>query len=81
MHDLSFSSSRPSDPLEIDVNIVLPKQFRPSTVGGLGSLVKSMSMKKPDGEDDEGEEEAAAAPGGFAGLLKTMKNPVDDNNV
>ncbi|GHP10175.1 hypothetical protein PPROV_000890700 [Pycnococcus provasolii] len=53
---------------------------RPSTVGGLGSLVKSMSMKKPDGEDDEGEEEAAA-PGGFAGLLKTMKNPVDDNNV
>eukprot|EP00237_Pycnococcus_provasolii_P009972 CAMPEP_0198708024 /NCGR_PEP_ID=MMETSP1471-20131121/812_1 /TAXON_ID=41880 /ORGANISM="Pycnococcus provasolii, Strain RCC733" /LENGTH=37 /DNA_ID= /DNA_START= /DNA_END= /DNA_ORIENTATION= len=37
-------------------------------------------MKKPDGEDDEGEE-AAAAPGSFAGLLKTMKNPVDDNNV
>ena len=38
-------------------------------------------MKKPDDEDDEGEEEEAAAPGGFAGLLKTMKNPVDDNNV
>ena len=53
----------------------------PSQAGGLGGLVKSMSMKRSNDDDDDGPAAATnATKGGFAGLMKAVKSSASEEN-